>query len=132
MKGCKLTDDGIVPCEAQAPDQTPTPGGVWPIGFSIAPTFKDSSVKLVWGVQDPEVGFVSGGGTDPFVFCLVNIAGSLQLSDVTQTVPLSRFTQDGPVTLTFSRQLHSGRTNLGRPASIDYSWSFTLTFRRSG
>lgn len=133
-----LYDPLIVPCEVSKQDEVGPPPGMYPAGFSVVGgTPESGKVKISWSFPDPSVGYVSGGsprgeggwaGEDAcFIFSLQQ---SLGLSDREETVPLATFLSGASFTLSSSGNRHFDRDLLGQPASIDYSWSVSLTLKR--
>ena len=102
----------------------------FPVSIGIALVAKPvgSTIKVIWAIPSPFVGFVTGD--DPNSWCNVSIEGDLDYSDSQQTVPLSVFDRKGPVTLSYTSSRHLTKDNLGHPADIHYDWTYSITFRR--
>ena len=118
----------MVPCTYHAPDTTPRPDGTWTTGFSIrAPSSQaNETATLNWAIPDPEIGYIDAGNDE----CYTSFAQFLSLSDEQTKVPLSKLLSSDPQTYTISGTRHWPTTSLGYPASIDYSWTYSITLQR--
>jgi hypothetical protein len=93
----------------------------WNVGFSIAvPNPASGEAKLHWLLLAP--GIVDQNGT-----CGVQFIGAVPYEKTTQTVPLARLLGTDPQTFAYSDSIHLDRDGLGKPVSIDYDWSFSIT-----
>ena len=128
LHGCKYGQNGVEPCDAHMPDMSPQPDGKDTIGIALVAKPVGSTIKVIWAIPNPFVGFVTGD--DPNSWCNVSIEGDLDYSDSQQTVPLSVFDRKGPVTLSYTSSRHLTKDNLGHPADIHYDWTYSITFRR--
>ena len=62
--------------------------------------------------------------------CNTTINGHPPNDKIVQTAPLSRLLSTGPQTYTFTQSVHLDQDSLGRPASIDYDWTYSITVQR--
>jgi hypothetical protein len=123
--GCKFdeTSAHLVACTFNGPDESPTPDGKSTEGFSVHGKLSDPTLQLTWFISDPEVGYID----DP---CNVHIWAPLPLGADQANVPTDTLTKPGPITLTFNASKHLDHDGLGTPASIDYSWTYSMTIQR--
>ena len=110
------------------PDQTPRPDGMWPVSFSVSNGANAGEAKLNWGMDDPEVGFVDAGNEE----CYTHIWGYFPPETQHRTVSLDTLQSTEPITLNFTGTGHLDHEALGGPASIDHTWSYSLTIQRVG
>jgi hypothetical protein len=105
-----------VPCDYSAQDTT----GTWTDGVGLeAPS--GGNVMVEW----PSLGAMIGAVGDP---CGVLFSRSLSFEEKRTSVPLTTFQSPGEHSISFSGSRHFTQDDNGDPASIDYTWSFTLTF----
>jgi hypothetical protein len=96
----------------------------WNVGFSIVvPNPASGEAKVHWMLLAP--GIVDQQGT-----CGVNFVGAVPYEKTTQTVPLAKLLATDPQTFAYSDSIHLDTDGLGKPASIDYDWSFSITVQR--
>jgi hypothetical protein len=105
-----------VPCDHTLPDHTVTD-----LQDGIGLTPSGSSVTVTW----PLIG-ANLGGVDEL--CAVFFGNNVSFAEMQGTAPLATFQTPGEHTLTFSGSKHFTEDSLHQPASIDYTWSFTITF----
>ena len=121
--GCK---SGRQSCSTQLPDRTPLPDGSWPVSVSFSEAADPSKVRLNWGMDDPEVGFVDAGDDE----CNSHVWGYFPQETQRTTVSRSELQGTAPITLTFAGSGHLDHDGHGDPASIDHTWEYKLTIRR--
>ncbi len=127
LEACKFDSEGRkVPCTADLPVTTPRPDGTWPVSFSVAAGSNPGEAKLNWSMDDPEVGFVDAGNEE----CYTHIWGYFPQEVQHRTVSLDTLRSTDPITLNFNGTGHLDHNNLGQPASIDHTWSYSLTIQR--
>ena len=122
LYGC--TSEGS--CTATMPDRTPQPDGSWPVALSFSEATDPSKIRLDWGMDEPEVGFVDAGDDE----CNSHVWGYFPQETRRTTVSRSELQGTEPITLTFAGTGHLDRDNRGGPASIDHTWSYSLTIQR--
>ncbi|HEX6680497.1 MAG TPA: hypothetical protein VF063_07625, partial [Gaiellaceae bacterium] len=122
LQGCELNSQAQkIPCSMSGSSQLPNTRAT---GFNIAvPDPKSGTATVHWLILSPGI----GGPTLP---CDVMIWAPVPYDKSTVTVPMSTFLSKEPQTLTFSDSMHSDQDGLGKPASIDYTWSYSVTFQR--
>ena len=126
---CKFDANGnLVPCDFVAPDHSPT-SGTWPVEYAIDFQPKSATLSGHWAVLGGSIGWVAGPpvGTDCAIF---GIGFDLDYADTAQTQPLATFTDLGPHTISFSGSKHFESSALGLTQTLDYSWSYSITFIR--
>ena len=79
-------------------------------------------------MDDPEVGFVDAGDDE----CNVHVWSYFPQEVQYRTVPLDTLRSTEPITLNFNGTGHLDHDNYGDPASIDHTWSYSLTIQRVG
>jgi hypothetical protein len=115
---CSIGPDGNeAPCDNTIPDRT----AHQPDGVSLTGP-QGANVKVIW----PLVGANIGAVDDRCSVFFWNTFTTLE--DTETSVPLTTFQTPGQHTITFSGSHHFGTDALGNAASIEYSWSFSLTF----
>ncbi len=126
LEGCKSGPGGRVPCVADMPDRTPGLDGTKPVSFSVSDGASPGEARLSWGMDDPEVGFVDAGDDE----CNVHVWSYFPQEVQQRTVSLDTLRSTEPITLNFNGTGHLDHDNAGRPASIDHTWSYSLTIQR--
>jgi hypothetical protein len=123
INGCRSGTSGLESCSMSAADVAlPNP---FNIGFTIqVPKPESGQATVHWLVVVPGVG-------DPGKLpCGVGIAANIPYDKTTQAMPLARLLSTEPQTFTYSDSMHFDQDLIGRPASIDYDWSYTITVQR--
>jgi hypothetical protein len=122
ISGC---DEGPTGLQACTRSYTNVPlSGPFNIGFGIwvsKPTSVEASLR--WMVSIPGIG-------DSIPTCDVSILADIPYARTTQTVPLSKLLSTDPQTFIFSGSMHFDQDALGRPASIDFHWRYSITVQR--
>jgi hypothetical protein len=126
LEGCKSGPGGRVPCVTDMPDRTPGLDGTKPVSFSVANGANPGEARLNWGMDDPEVGFVDAGDDE----CNVHVWSYFPQEIQHRTVSLDTLRSTEPITLEFNGTGHLDHDNYGDPASIDHTWSYSLTIQR--
>ena len=121
--GCKA---GPSSCSAHLPDRSPLPDGSWPVAVSFSEAAEPSKIRLDWGMDDPEVGFVDAGDDE----CNSHVWGYFPQEAQRTTIPRSEMQGTGPIHLTLAGSGHLDHEGNGDPANIDYDWDYELTIQR--
>jgi hypothetical protein len=130
VHSCKFDSNGdLVACDIVAPDHTPQPDGTWPVTYAIDFQPKSATLTGHWGINDPDIGWVSGG-PDPNGCSVFGFGFAFPYAETAQSRPLTTFTNTGPQTISFSGSKHFELSQLGLTQTLDYSWSFSVTFVR--
>lgn len=117
------------PCSTTR-EYLPEPDGTWNMGFTIDADALDApTARIRWWISDPSIGSLLA---DDRSCNVVEFRSAFEpSSDLDQTVPMSRFTASGPVTLAFSGGPRTWTSDLlGRPASLRMTWDVEITFVR--
>ena len=123
INGCDFaTPGGLEPC-SRSWSNVALPNPIT-VGFDIWVQNRDASQARVHWMQ-----FGYGVG-DSIPTCDVQIWANLPYDTSTQTVPLAKLLSTGQQTFTFGGSIHLDHDLLGKPASIDYRWSYSVTVER--
>jgi hypothetical protein len=125
LDGCKIGENGLVPCSVDMPPVTPRPDGTWPVSFSVHGGANDANWTLDWGFDDPSVGFMDA--SDPE--CFVYIWGYFDQEASRRQVPRETFLQTTPFTLTFEGSGTAPNTQ-NTNATINHEWHYSITLQR--
>jgi hypothetical protein len=127
--GCTDHGDGTYSSCTTDRQDTPQPDGTWPIGFKLEADSPDAATAhLQWSVPDAFVGYGAGGNP---VCNVYELRQYLPFAATQQDVPMATLAGTAPFTLSFAGgPLSWTVTNTGRPAAINYGWSFTLELQR--
>jgi hypothetical protein len=127
LHGCRLLPDPPEVCDSTL-DRTPMPDGNWTVGFSLrASSATAESATLSWAVPDPDPGFFDA---DDSVCNVFSIWKGLESGREDQQVPLKTLAGTEPFTLSFDGDGQWTADQLGKPASIAYSWKYSMTLQR--
>src|SRR3954454_8096606 len=123
IKGCTLNSAvQVVPCEKSYPN-VPMAGPM-SVGFNIwVDDPRSGDAKIHWLVPNLEI----GGAQQT---CGVMIWRPVPYETFDQHVPLSKLLSATPETFTLAGSVHYDVDSNGKPASIDYDWTYTLTVQR--
>src|SRR5439155_8831377 len=95
------------------------------IGFSIqVPNPQSGEASVHWQVLAPAI------GDGPTQVCDVSIYAQIPYATTTKTMPLSELLSTDPQTFTYSDSIHFDQAVTGKPASIDYDWTYAITVQR--
>jgi hypothetical protein len=123
--GCKTdyTTQHLVSCSVSyGPTTLP---GATTIGFHIqVPDPASGQANLQWQVNAPGAADASQDN------CETSIQGYPPHDRTVQTAPLSQLLSTAPQTFTFTQSVHLDQDAFGKPASIDYDWTYTITVQR--
>ena len=105
------------------PTNLPNP---FTIGFEMhVPNPASGEVLAHWQVLAP------GPGDAGNPVCDVSMYHHIPYEETAQTFPLSKLLAPGPQTFTFSKSIHFDQDEFGKPASIDYVWTYSITVERA-
>ena len=88
---------------------------------------KAQSAELTWSLLDPDPGFFDA---DDSVCNVFSIWKGLENERQEQQVPLKTLAGTEPFTLTFDGDVQYTADQQGQPASIAYSWKYSMTLQR--
>ena len=124
--GCKMDfsyPQHLVPCAVDY-GTTLLPGPTT-IGFEIqVPDPASGEAKLNWMVNAP------GNADARDSSCNATILAHPPREKTVQTAPLSRLLSAEPQTYAFTQSVHLDQDGFGKPASIDYDWTYAITVQR--
>lgn len=129
LHGCEITPDpDTIPCSTTH-TSNPKPDGRWKVGFSIRAYEPDAqTMGIHWTILDPSVGFVD---PDNSVCNFSELWKGLDYDVGAQQVPLEKLASTAPQTYTFTGgPMHWNATQIGRPATIGFDWSHSITIQR--
>jgi hypothetical protein len=122
INGCDFDPGHIESCSRSSTDVSlPNP---LTIGFSI------QVANPVSGQANAHWQLFGTGVGDSIPTCWVQIWSSIPYETSAQAIPLAKLLSTDPQTSTYSDSIHLDHDELGKPASIDYDWSFSITVQR--
>jgi hypothetical protein len=123
ISGCDSDSSGHLQACSRSYADVPLPNP-FTIGFDIqAPNPASGDATVHWQLIAPGVG-------DHLQTCGVMIFASIPYDKSTYTMSLAKLLSTDPQTFTYNDSIHLDHDQLGKPASIDYNWSFTITLQR--
>ena len=127
LHGCSHLEDVPQVCDTTL-QHTPQPDGTWGIGFSLrAASATAETATLSWSIPDPDPGFFDA---DDSVCNVFSMWKGLDQGLEDQQVQLKTLAGTEPFTLTFDGDGQWTHDQLGKPANIATSWTYSMTLQR--
>jgi hypothetical protein len=124
LAGCEYDQTVHLKTCTRSNPGTQLPGALT-IGFSLqVPNPASGEAKAHWQVIAP------GPGDAGNPVCNVSMYNYIPYDKTTVTVPLAKLLSTSPQTFTYSDSIHFDQDSAGRPASIDYDWTYSIKVQR--